>query len=47
MVLGLCDRFKKLPSELEYESADLIRLVTIQQMGHKQQETGSPEDELE
>lgn len=47
MILGLCDRFKKLPSEVEAESADLIRLIEIQRMGHKQKDTGIPEEGLE
>lgn len=36
MVLGLCERFHCLPSALEEESAEILRLVTIHGMGTKQ-----------
>lgn len=39
MVLGLCHTFKCTPSQLEEESAEIMRLITIRQMGTKEQET--------
>ena len=33
-MLGLCDRFKCLPSQLLKEDAELLRLVRIQAMGN-------------
>lgn len=42
MVLGLCERFHCLPSALEGESAEILRLVTIHSMGTKQQK--GPQD---
>lgn len=36
MILGLCERFHCLPSALEEESAEILRLVTIHGMGTKQ-----------
>jgi len=38
MVLGLCHMFHCLPSELERESAEILRLVAIRQEGTKQEE---------
>lgn len=40
LVLGLCDRFHCLPSQLEDEPADIMRLIAIQAMGTKQREEG-------
>lgn len=37
MVLGLCQMFHCLPSELEQESAEVLRLVAIRQMGTKEE----------
>lgn len=34
-MLGLCDRFKKLPSEVLAEEAGIIRLLKIEQLGRK------------
>jgi hypothetical protein len=33
MILGLCDRFKKLPSEVLAEDAYLLRMVKVQELG--------------
>ncbi|HSE44761.1 MAG TPA: hypothetical protein VLA89_05480 [Gemmatimonadales bacterium] len=40
MVLGLCERFHCLPSALDEESAEVIRLVTIHALGTKREEPG-------
>jgi hypothetical protein len=34
-VLGLCDRFRKLPSEVLAEEAGIIRLLRIEQLGRR------------
>lgn len=36
-MLGLCDRFHCLPSQLYEEDADLIRMVAIQVMGTRRE----------
>lgn len=33
MILGLCDRFHKLPSEVLAEDASLLRLLEIVELG--------------
>ncbi len=33
MILGLCTRFHKLPSEVLAEDAELLQLLTIEQLG--------------
>ena len=38
LVLGLCDRFHCLPSQLDDEPAEVIRMVAIQIMGKKREE---------
>jgi len=40
----LCDRFKKLPSEVAKEDVSLLRMIRIQQMGTKEQ--GEEEDDF-
>lgn len=47
MIVGLCERFHVLPSQLEEESAELLRLVAIVQMGTKQEDPGELPDEEE
>jgi len=37
MVLNLCEFFHCLPSELEEESAEIIRLLSIRDMGTKRE----------
>ena len=37
MVIGLCQTFHCTPSQLEEESAEILRLVTIRQEGTKQE----------
>lgn len=45
-VVGLCDRFKCLPSQLMGEDASLLRLVAIEARGkRKQQEQESDVDD--
>lgn len=44
MVLGLCDRFHCLPSQLEDESAEIIRLIKICDKGSQREEETSPEE---
>lgn len=44
MIIGLCERFHVLPSQLEEESAELLRLCTIIQMGTKQEDPGEDPD---
>lgn len=34
MILGLCDRFGCLPSEVRAESAGVLRLCQIERLGH-------------
>jgi hypothetical protein len=33
MILGLCDRWHKLPSEIEAEPAETFRLLEIERLG--------------
>ena len=33
-MLGLCDRFHKLPSEVLAEDAYLLKLINIEKLGH-------------
>lgn len=40
MVLNLCEMFHCLPSQLEEESADVIRLLNIREMGTRKEEQG-------
>jgi hypothetical protein len=42
-VLGLCDRFKCLPSQLEKEDAGLLRLLKIEELGTRREEVTEPE----
>jgi len=34
LILGLCDRFHCLPSDLYTEGAEILRMIKIQQLGH-------------
>lgn len=45
MVVGLCERFGKLPSELEDEDAEILRMMRIIELGtdRKKEGTGSGE----
>jgi hypothetical protein len=36
-VLGLCDRFHKLPSEVMAEEAGILRLLRIEQLGRREE----------
>lgn len=40
MVLQLCEMFHCLPSQLEEESSDVIRLLNIREMGTRKEEQG-------
>lgn len=39
-MLSLCDRFHCLPSQLEEEDSEIIRLVAIQAMGARKEAAG-------
>lgn len=38
MVIGLCETFGALPSQLDEESAEIVRLMNIRSRGTKKQE---------
>lgn len=40
LILGLCDRFKCLPSQLANEDASLLRMIAIQDMGTPEEKKG-------
>lgn len=40
MVIGLCERFSKLPSELENEDATILRMLEIVHQGSDKRERG-------
>ncbi len=37
-MLGLCDRFHCLPSQLEKEDASILRLLKIEELGTRREE---------
>jgi hypothetical protein len=39
-VIGLCDRWHKLPSEVLAEDASVLRLLDVYQRGHRKEEEG-------
>lgn len=41
MILGLCERFHCLPSQLDQEDARLLKLIRIRHLG-----TPDPQDEI-
>lgn len=41
MILGLCDRFHCLPSQLMAEDISVMRLVKIQSLGTRREEDGT------
>lgn len=43
-MLGLCDRFKCLPSQLEAEDASLLRLLTIERLGKRDEDREEVDD---
>lgn len=47
LVLGLCERFHCLPSQIMNESADLLRLIAIQDEGTPEPEYSMEEYEEE
>ncbi len=36
-LLGLCDRFHKLPAEIRAHDTDLLRLLAIEAAGHREE----------
>ncbi|MDX2702141.1 hypothetical protein PV350_04680 [Streptomyces sp. PA03-6a] len=40
MILGLCDRFHKLPSEVFAEDSELLHLIEIERLGTPDMEGG-------
>lgn len=38
-MLGLCDRFHKLPSEIDAEYTDLVRMIHIQQLATPEEQS--------
>lgn len=40
MVVGLCERFSKLPSELDEEDTELLRMLEIIRLGTRKEESG-------
>jgi len=40
MILGLCDRFKCLPSQAKREGASVFRLLAIERLGTPEQDEG-------
>ena len=38
LVLGLCDRFHQLPSEVLAESTDMLRLLTIEKLAERERD---------
>ncbi|MFF7734265.1 hypothetical protein [Streptomyces sp. NPDC007984] len=44
MIVGLCERFKCLPSQLYQEDAEFLRMVAIVDMGAKREEPGYEEE---
>lgn len=45
MILSLCDRFRKLPSEIYAEGAELLKMIKIVDMGTPQAPEGGDLDE--
>lgn len=45
MILGLCERFHCLPSQIVEEEASLLRLILIEQMGNPEPEEYGEEEE--
>lgn len=39
-MIGLCDRWHKLPSEVLAEPAEALRLLDIYRLGHREEEEG-------
>lgn len=37
MILGLCERFRCLPSQVLAEDASLLRLLKIAELGHREE----------
>lgn len=44
LIIGLCDRFHCLPSQLEEEDISILRLLTIYHRGHKDDEPPSSDE---
>lgn len=43
MILGLCDRFKIVPSQARAEGASILRLMKIQKLGNREEVSGDGE----
>lgn len=43
MVIGLCERFGKLPSELENEDAGILKMLEIIRLGTEREGNGGGE----
>jgi len=46
-VLSLCERFHCLPSQLDEESVEIIRLLNIREMGTKNDQPDEYPEEME
>lgn len=44
MIIGLCERFKCLPSQLENEDASFVRMVSIRDMGQPPETKGGGQE---
>lgn len=42
-MIGLCDRFHKLPSEVEAEDSKLLRYLRIIRLGTPERQEGEPQ----
>ena len=38
IIIGLCDRWKVLPSQVRAEGADVLRLLDVYHLGHRKEE---------
>lgn len=39
-MIGLCDRWHKLPSEVMAEDASMLRLLHVYELGHREEDEG-------
>jgi hypothetical protein len=45
LILGMCDRWHKLPSEVRAEGAGIIRMLRIEELGTPPQDATPPLDD--
>lgn len=45
LILGLCREFKKLPSEVEAESVEFLRLLQIERLGSRREQRSVPDED--